>query len=189
MVARASRRSSTKALITFRNLFPIAATGHPAMPFDDGTAEVIVFDPPHLPAAAGSSESDEQMKRDYGLASAPRGNDITSVFQPFLREASRVLAPDGVIFAKVKDYVHNHAYRWCMVAFIEAAKSVDGLTPCDLVVKVDPCGGNLKSSKWESAHHLRNQHCYWIVVRKGRCERKKVAASSRKGTRRSKNSR
>lgn len=76
-----------------------------------------------------------------------------------------------------------------MVAFIEAAKSVDGLTPCDLVVKVDPCGGNLKSSKWESAHHLRNQHCYWIVVRKGRCERKKVAASSRKGTRRSKNSR
>jgi len=141
-----------------------------ALPVADSSYDVIVFDPPHLPAAAASAASDKQMVGDYGLAHAPKADNVSGYFPPFLQEATRVLRPEGLIFCKLKDFVHNHLYQWSLVDFICAVRAQPGLTPCDLIVKRDPCGGNLKSGRWEKAHHVRNAHCWWIVVRKGRCE-------------------
>lgn len=141
-----------------------------ALPVDDASYDVIVFDPPHLPAAAASEQSLPQYVRDYGLGQAPRGDNISSYFAPFLSEAARVLRPDGLIFAKLKDFVHNHLYQWTLTDFVAAVRAQDGLTPCDLIVKRDPSGGALTSSKWKKAHHVRNVHCWWVIVRKGKCE-------------------
>lgn len=141
-----------------------------ALPFAAASFDVIVFDPPHLPVAAASAESSEQYVRDYGLAHSARADNVSGMFAPFLAEAVRVLRPDGLVFAKLKDFVHNHAYQWTLTDFVTAVRAQPGLTPCDLIVKRDPAGGNLKSSKWQKAHHVRNAHCWWVVVRKGRCE-------------------
>ncbi len=141
-----------------------------AMPFDPSTFDVIVFDPPHLPAAAASPASSPQMVRNYGLQHSATGNNISGCFASFLAEAVRVRRPDGLIFAKLKDSVHNHRYQWTLVDFITAVRAVEGLTACDLTIKRDPCGGNLSSNKWVRSHHARNVHSWWIVVRKGRCE-------------------
>ena len=141
-----------------------------ALPFDPASFDVIVFDPPQLPAAAASAQSSKQMVRDYGLAHAPHADNISAYFPPFLAEAHRVLRPDGLVFAKLKDFVHNHQYQWTLADFVAAVRAQHGLTACDLIVKRDPSGGALKSSKWQKAHHVRNAHCWWIVVRKGRCE-------------------
>lgn len=141
-----------------------------ALPVPDGCFDVIVFDPPHIPAAAASKESGEEYRDHYGIALAPHADNISGYFAPFLKEAHRVLRREGVIFAKLKDFVHNHAYQWTLADFISAVRNQDGLTPCDLIVKRDPCGGNLKSSRWKKAHHARNSHTWWIVVRKGGCE-------------------
>lgn len=143
-----------------------------AMPLPDASFDVLIFDPPHLPAAAGSAASDPQMRVNYGLAGAPKADHVASYFRPFLLEAQRVLRPDGLIFAKLKDYVHNHYYQWMLVEWVLAVRETPGLVPCDLIVKRDPCGGNLKSGRWKRAHHVRNAHCWWAIVRKGRCEPK-----------------
>jgi hypothetical protein len=149
-----------------------------ALPCEASSYDVIVFDPPHLPAAAASPESDQRFVGNYGLGHAPKGDNISPYFGPFLREASRVLTPEGLIFAKLKDFVHNHAYQWMLAEFIMAVKSTDGLTPCDLIVKRDPSAGSMMSSKWQKAHHARNAHCWWIVVRKGRCETRRKPTSA-----------
>jgi SAM-dependent methyltransferase len=140
------------------------------LPFDRESYDVVVFDPPHLPAAAATSTSSREMVFSYGLAHAPRGDNISSLFAPALAEIERVLTPDGLALCKLKDFVHNHAYQWSLVDFIAAVRDQPGLTACDLIVKRDPCGGNLKSGRWKKAYHARNAHCWWIVVRKGRCE-------------------
>ncbi len=158
---------------------PDVVTDFRSMPFDDATFDVIVFDPPHLPAAAASQKSDEGMVKRYGLAHSAKADNISALFDPFLREAARVLRPDGLVFAKIKDFVHNHKYQWSLVDFVAAVRAVDGLTACDMTIKRDPSGGSLTSSKWENAHHARNCHCYWIVVRKGRCEARKCLSSNR----------
>lgn len=139
------------------------------LPFGDDSFGVIVFDPPHLPPAASSPRSKRQLVRDYGLAWSD--DDVSACFAPFLAEAHRVLRQEGLIFAKLKDFVHNHRYHWTLTDFIWAVRGQDGLTPCDLIVKHDPSGGLLNSSQWEQQHHVRNAHSWWVVVRKGGCER------------------
>lgn len=141
-----------------------------ALPVEAASYDVIVFDPPHLPVAAASPESMKRFADNYGLGYAPRADNISSYFAPFLIEAYRVLRPEGLIFAKLKDFVHNHLYQWTLTDFIYAVRAQEGLTPCDLIVKRDPSGGGLMSSKWKHAHHVRNAHCWWVVVRKGKCE-------------------
>lgn len=145
------------------------------LPVASASYDVLVFDPPHLPAAAASRASCRQMISDYGLTHAPRADNVSLYHTPFLAEAVRVLRPDGLIFCKLKDFVHNHQYQWSLVDFITAVRRQPGLTPCDLIVKRDPSGGNLKSGRWKRTHHVRNAHCWWIVVRKGRCEARKCA--------------
>ena len=135
--------------------------------------DVIVFDPPHLPVAAASAESDQGFAARYGLSHSAHADNISEYFAPFLAEAARVLRNDGLVFAKLKDFVHNHKYQWMLTEFVNAVNATPGLTPCDLIVKRDPSAGSLTSSKWKKAHHARNCHCWWIVVRKGRCESRK----------------
>jgi SAM-dependent methyltransferase len=139
------------------------------LPDADSTVDVLVYDPPHLPQAAASPQSLAHYGTNYGLRQSTRDDNVAALHEPFLREALRVLKPDGLVLAKIKDYVHNHRYQWNLELFNGVARAV-GLTPCDLVIKRDPCGGNLKSGRWARSHHARNTHCYWVVVRKGKCE-------------------
>ena len=52
-----------------------------------------------------------------------------------MREAYRVLRDEGILLAKIADYVHNHRYQWAHVELIKAGQEV-GFTACDCVIKV-----------------------------------------------------
>lgn len=149
------------------------------MPFSNGSFDVIVFDPPHI-THGGSTRSAERhnasIVRAFGLTNAGSAYNISGFFEPFLREARRVLRPDGLVFAKLKDNVHNHASQWILAHWINAVWACEGLTPCDLIVKRDPSAG-MVDPKWQTAHHARNVHCWWAVVRKGRCERSRSSSA------------
>ena len=144
-----------------------------AMPYADSSFDVIAFDPPHLPNASGSAGSSGIEAKQYGLTGNHdygEGDNVSPAFAPFLTEARRVLRPNGIIIAKISDLVHNHKYQWQHVDFIQAVRDTTGMTACDVIVKADPAAGNLSSSKWVNVRHFRRGHCFWIVVRKGRCE-------------------
>lgn len=136
--------------------------------------DVIVFDPPHLPGDAANELSSSPMISYYGLKTMSKDSDnVNHLFRNFLVSAKQVLNKEGIILAKIADLTHNHRYQWQHVDFINACFELE-MQPCDLMIKVDPAGGNLKSSKWQNQYHLRKSHCYWIVVRHGgSCERKR----------------
>lgn len=147
-----------------------------ALPDRNSSVDVLVYDPPHLPLAAVSMKSArgsaEPMRTSYGLERSVEGDNIATMHSGFLLEAKRVLKPDGLIFAKIKDYIHNHRYQWNLEIFNCACRN-NGLTPCDLIVKRDPCGGNLKSGRWLKSYHAKNVHCYWVIIRNSSsCETK-----------------
>jgi SAM-dependent methyltransferase len=133
-----------------------------AMPFDDESYEVIVFDPPHITDAG----SDSVMGQRYGSL---EGDNISEIFQPFLQEAHRVLTPDGIVLVKICDAVHAGRHQWQHVDLLEDAWALD-FTACDVQIKVnrhDPVEGN-----WLTVRHVRNAHAFWIVLRKGdNCDR------------------
>lgn len=141
-------------------------------PFADNSIALIVFDPPHLPAAASSPKSLGHFVKDFGLNRTVKGDNIEPIFRPFLQEALRILKPDGLIFTKLSDFVHNHKYQWMLNSFVSTVTSMDGLTACDLIIKIDPAAGHLTSSKWVSTYHARRSHCWYVITRKGGCEPK-----------------
>lgn len=138
-------------------------------PFDDMTFDVVVYDPPHIPNQGRDRSKDFNTR--FGLvikASADDGYNLTHLYPPFLREAYRVLKPEGVLFCKIADYIHNHRYQWAHLEVVQAGIDT-GFRPCDCVVKVRK--GPIRDPKWKTAHHARRQHCYWLVFRKSsKCE-------------------
>lgn len=142
------------------------------MPFADESFDVVVYDPPHIPNQ-GSDRARDFSKR-FGLgetASKDQGYSLSHLYPPFLSEASRVLAPEGLVFAKVADYVHNHRKIWAHRDLLNAAES-EGFTTCDCIIKVRKTA--VRDLRWKVSHHARSHHSYWIILRKSKsCERKK----------------
>ena len=139
------------------------------MPFEDASFDVVVYDPPHIPNQGKDNSKDFNTR--FGLvlkSSVDQGYNFTHLYPPFVKEAYRVLKPQGVMFCKIADYVHGHRFQWAHIALIEAAVAV-GFTACDCIVKWRK--GPIIDPKWKNAHHARRQHCYWIIFRKSKkCE-------------------
>jgi len=139
------------------------------MPFDDGSFDVIVYDPPHIPNQGKDNKKDFTSR--FGLvikSSLKQGYNFNHLYPPFVSEAFRVLKKNGILFCKIADYVHGHRFQWAHVEFINAAVAV-GFTACDCIVKVRK--GPITDPRWKNAHHARRHHCYWLVFRKSKkCE-------------------
>src|SRR5579871_488440 len=131
----------------------------------------VVYDPPHV----GPQGRDKSVKRfdvDFGATvecGKEQGWTLSYLYPPFLRQAKRVLKPNWLLLAKITDMVNSHRSRWAHCDFMRMAEEM-GFTVCDLIVKVRT--GPMRSTKWQTAHHARKRHCFWIVCRNGpSCER------------------
>lgn len=140
-----------------------------AMPFDAKSFDVIVYDPPHIPNQGKDKQKDFNTRFGLGLRSPKEhGYSFSHLFPPFVREAHRVLKPEGILLCKITDYVHDHQYQWAHVDLIQAATAA-GFRACDCIIKIRK--GPIIDPKWKVAHHSRRQHCYWLVFRKSdKCE-------------------
>jgi DNA modification methylase len=132
---------------------------------------VVVYDPPHV----GPQGRDKSVKRfdvDFGATmecGKEQGWSLSYLYPPFLRQAYRVLKPEGLLLAKITDMVNSHRSQWAHCDFMRMAE-LAGFTVCDLIIKIR--NGPMMSSKWKEAHHARKRHCFWIVCRKSdSCER------------------
>ncbi len=131
----------------------------------------VVFDPPHV----GPQGRDKSVKRfdvDFGatIECGKEQNWNLSYYYPaFLKEAKRVLKPEGILLAKITDQVNNHRSKWPHVDFMIMAEEA-GFIVCDLIVKIRK--GPMMSPKWQTAYHARKRHCFWIICRNSNdCER------------------
>jgi len=148
---------------------PTVVADNAHMPFRDGCLDVVVYDPPHVPNQGADRGKDFNTR--FGLvlkSSARNGYNFSHLFPPFVREAYRVLKPEGILLAKITDYVHGHRFQWAHLEFIRAATAV-GFCACDCIVKTRK--GPIVDPRWKTAHHARRRHCYWLVFRKSQqCE-------------------
>jgi SAM-dependent methyltransferase len=148
---------------------PTVVANNTQMPFKGEFFDVVVYDPPHIPNQGRDQQKDFSVR--FGLGShSPKemGYTFTHTFPPFVKEAYRVLRPEGILLAKITDYVHHHRYQWAHVEFVQAARVV-GFQACDCIVKTRK--GPIIDPKWKVAHHSRRQHCYWLIFRKSeKCE-------------------
>ncbi len=148
---------------------PMVVGDNSRLPFRPGCFDVVVYDPPHIPNHGPDRSKDFNTRFGLGLRSSKEnGYSFSHTYPPFLREAHYVLKPEGILLAKITDYIHDHQYQWAHVDFVHAARAA-GFRPCDCIIKIRK--GPIIDPKWKVAHHSRRQHCYWLVFRKSeRCE-------------------
>ena len=165
-------RGSTRPVIglDINASFQPQVVGHSSfLPFSDDSFDAVVYDPPHIPNQGPDKQKDFNVR--FGLvikSSRELGYNFSHTFPPFMEEAYRVIKPEGVLFCKITDYVHNHRLQWAHVYLIQAAEAA-GFLACDCIVKVRK--GPIVDPRWKVAHHARKHHCYWLVFRKSRrCE-------------------
>ena len=148
---------------------PSIVADNTQMPFQNDSFDVVIYDPPHIPNQGKDKGKDFNSR--FGLVvKSLKANKYTlsHTFPSFLAEAHRVLRPEGILFSKVTDYVHNHRYQWAHVEFITSAQEV-GFCACDCIIKIRQ--HPIIDPRWRVSHHTRRQHCFWLVFRKSnKCE-------------------
>ena len=148
------------------------------MPFADAFFDVVVYDPPHIP-----NQGKDRTRRSTLTASGAAlpsaavagaggagGAAASEKSQPQKKTpiAYRVLKDEGLLFAKIADYVHDHCYQWAHAELMQAGRDA-GFVPCDCIIKIRK--GPIIDPKWKVAHHSRRRHCYWLIFRKSEaCE-------------------
>lgn len=138
---------------------------------EDATFNTVVYDPPHV-GPQGRDKSCKRFDVDFGATMACGASEswtLSYLYPPFLKEAKRVLKPEGLLLAKITDMVNNHRSRSAHRDFMCMAEEA-GFTVCDMVIKIRR--GPMISDRWRTAHHARKRHCFWFICRNGhRCER------------------
>ena len=132
-----------------------------ALPLRAASVDVLVFDPPHISEAGPASSVCVKMGfREHGIS------DVCELFPPFFAEARRVLVDGGIVLAKIADQVHRGRMRWHHGELILSAERA-GLVACNGLVKVRRAC--IMDPRWKAQLHARQNHCFWIVCRKGGC--------------------
>jgi hypothetical protein len=148
---------------------PDVVADNRCLPFPGGCFDVVVYDPPHVPNQGADRTKDFTPRFGLGVkSSAETSYNLAYLYPPFVREAYRVLEPEGILFCKVSDYVHNHRTQWAHDDLKQAAV-LAGFCACDLIIKIRK--GPIRDPKSKHAHHARRQHCFWLIFRKStKCE-------------------
>ncbi|MFQ5777995.1 MAG: hypothetical protein ACE5IP_08305 [Terriglobia bacterium] len=165
---RGSKRAVIGMDIEFSHR-PNVVSDNMQMPFRSAAFDVVVYDPPHIPNQGKDRTKDFNTRFGLVLKSAKENEySFSHLYPPFLEEAYRVLKKEGLLLAKISDYIHHHRYQWAHIEFVQAARAV-GFRACDCIIKVRK--GPIIDPKWKRAHHSRRQHCYWLVFRRSeKCE-------------------
>lgn len=146
-------------------LKPHLVCNNKSLPFANSSFDVAIYDPPHLVVPSRNRYAEFGI----GTVKVPQGvYTVSPDFQPFLIEGFRILKHNGIVLAKIQDVVNNHRSQWEHINFIRSAENV-GFCACDMIVKIRK--GPMISPLWNKAHHARKRHVYWIVLRKGKCEK------------------
>lgn len=149
-----------------------------SLPFDDGSLDALVFDPPYMEGLFRSADdhlagsgTHAAFRHHYsnGKTSAredgkPRWHDaVTDLYFKSGVEAWRVLRPKGVFVVKCQDEVSANKQRLTHVEIISAYESL-GFYTKDLFVVVRPNKPGV--SRLKTQVHARKNHSYFLVFQK-----------------------
>ena len=156
----------------FRLLPSDLATGTDCreLPYDDGTIDCVVFDPPYMHTPGGTAHVNHQNYEGYyknntaGCKSGKKYHEaVLDLYFTAAREAWRVLRGHGVYIVKCQDEVCANMQRFTHVELINEL-STYGFIAEDMFVVVRT--GRPGVSRMLRQAHARKNHSYFLVFLK-----------------------
>jgi hypothetical protein len=138
----------------------ILAADFRALPYQDGSVDTVVFDPPYIHSPGKGMLKD----RYNGRATTDMITyaDIMALYEDGMSEAVRVLRDGGQLWVKCKDTLASERQRWSHITVFELADKL-GLYARDLFLLVPPAPSSVTTGRWSRQIHARKVHSYlWI---------------------------
>ncbi|KKM68012.1 hypothetical protein LCGC14_1465190 [marine sediment metagenome] len=133
------------------------------LPYDAGSLDAVVLDPPYMHASGSIKESIAGCYRNNTSTAFKNQAEVRQFYLDAAREAWRVLRPDGILIIKCKDMVEAGKQVWNHVALM----SIEGFRCEDLFVLVQQTRPII-DPKWTRQYHARKNHSFFVVLRKRR---------------------
>lgn len=131
-----------------------------ALPWPDGTFDVVAFDPPYKLNGTPTHDVDER----YGVAGAYTSRDDRhQLILEGMSECARVLCPGGRLLVKVQDQVNGGRVRWQTDMATSHGRRL-GLEKVDVLMML---GGRPQPEGRRQVHARRN-YSSLLVFRSGR---------------------
>lgn len=138
------------------------------LPLEDGSISCEMLDPPFLATRGKSLLRGEgnRINRRFGVY--PDEKSLHRFYREAIREAYRVLKPDGILIFKCQDKVSSGRQYMSHVFVMNTAVEA-GFYPLDLFVLL---AKNRLTADWQAKNqkHARKFHCYFWVFKK--CDRR-----------------
>lgn len=138
------------------------------LPLEDGSISCEMLDPPFL-ATRGNSlmqGAGNRINRRFGVY--PDEKLLHRFYREAIREAYRVLKPEGILIFKCQDKVSS-GRQYMSHVFVMNTAVETGFYPLDLFVLL---AKNRLTADWQARNqkHARKFHCYFWVFKK--CDRR-----------------
>jgi hypothetical protein len=139
------------------------------LPYEDGTIDCVVFDPPYMHTPGGTAHQNHQNYERYynnnGISHASRKyhEAVLDLYFEGAREAHRVLKAGGVLIVKCQDEVCANRQRLTHVEIVNELSGM-GFEADDLFVTLR--NNRPGVSRMLKQVHARKNHSYFLVFRK-----------------------
>ena len=138
-----------------------------ALPYEDGTIDCVVFDPPYMHSPGGTAHSGHQPYESY-YKNNGTGNRTDSKYHEAVldlygdggKEAYRVLRDRGVLIVKCQDEVCSNRQRFTHVEIMREYEGLGFVAEDIFVVMRNNRPG---VSRMARQVHARKNHSYFIV--------------------------
>jgi SAM-dependent methyltransferase len=134
-------------------------------PFADNSFDVIAYDPPHT---GDQRKSKTEFAAKYGIGVSTKNpetgkwGNLFHTYRPFLKEARRILRPEGILLVKLADVTHCAKFQFATAEFDIAATEFGFELLGNYIL---PRKGVIIDPKWKKAYHPRQNHCTWMVFK------------------------
>lgn len=136
------------------------------LPLPDESLSCMMLDPPFLATKGKSLKAGDgnRINRRFGVY--PDERSLHQCYEEMLREAYRVLKPDGILVFKCQDKVSSGKQYFSHVFVMNVAVKV-GFYPKDLFILL---AKNRLVADWQTKNqqHARKYHCYFWVFQKSK---------------------
>ena len=159
----------------------VLAADFAALPYRDGSMDVVVLDPPHVHSPGrrnghGYAATTTRYNSAATIAGAYHG-DIMRLYRAGMAEAFRVLNPEGgQCWIKAKDQVQREVQCWALHELHKAAIEL-GFAVRDLFILT----GSTVPDRWPGRvqRHARKTHSYLLVAERPDTRYRKLLARPR----------
>ena len=151
------------------------------LPYDDGSIDCVVFDPPYMHTPGGTAHVNHQNYENYyrnNLATSEKKyhEAVLDLYFSAAREAIRVLKEGGIYIVKCQDEVCANQQRLTHIELINELQSYGFVTE-DLFVVVRTNKPGV--SRILKQAHARKNHSYFVVFIKPKGKRRWTGSDDR----------